>query len=102
MLHCHTLAHWGSSLTMQYCEMAYVFVSIVMQVFYRLWPYQKEKVDLFMRNQLQHSIRKNLPSTLQSFTFTAIDLGDQASAQDWPFAAWDIKGIIKSDSILAC
>ena len=32
-----------------------------------------------MRNQLQNSIRKTLPATLQSFIFTSIDLGVEVS-----------------------
>ncbi|KAF6025100.1 ESYT3 [Bugula neritina] len=47
------------------------------KIFMKLWPYAKEKIDVFMRSHLQNSIRRNLPSTLKSFTFTDIDLGVQ-------------------------
>ncbi|XP_067933465.1 extended synaptotagmin-2-like isoform X2 [Watersipora subatra] len=50
-------------------------VSWLSKLFVQLWPHSKENVEVFMRNQLQSSIRKTLPTSLQSFIFTTINLG---------------------------
>ncbi|RUS77875.1 hypothetical protein EGW08_014349, partial [Elysia chlorotica] len=42
----------------------------------QMWPYIGEMVEKILREKVEPSIKKSLPSALQSFTFSTIDLGD--------------------------
>ncbi|GFR74432.1 extended synaptotagmin-like protein 2 [Elysia marginata] len=42
----------------------------------QMWPYIGEMVERILRENVEPSIKKSLPASLQSFTFSTIDLGD--------------------------
>lgn len=44
-----------------------------------MWPYIGDYVESILRDKVEGSVRASLPSSLQSFKFSKIDLGDIVS-----------------------